>query len=105
MMATAGHRQYWRAPVWGLLAGLALAGPALGAKPAPAVDLNHAGVQQLRTLPGVDAELARKIVAGRPYRSKAELVEKGVLTQGAYVALKHRAIVVPDLPARKAGAR
>lgn len=104
-MTAAGHTQRWRAPIWGLLMGLALAGPALGAKPAPAVDLNHAGVQQLQTLPGVDAALARKIVAGRPYRSKADLVEKGVLTQGAYVALKHRAIVVPDLPTRKAGTR
>ncbi len=87
------------------LTALALASAAAPAKPARAVDINHASAAQLRTLPGVDPAVAARIIAGRPYRSKADLVERGVLTQGAFVALRHRIQVVPGRQARPAGAR
>ena len=45
------------------------------------VDLNTASKEDLMKLPGVDDATADKIIAGRPYSSKSELVKKSVLTQ------------------------
>lgn len=42
------------------------------------VDLNEASMEELQTLPQVTAEYARQIVAGRPYRSIAELARTGI---------------------------
>ncbi len=61
-------------------------------KPAKLVDINGASRTELKTLPGIgDAEAAR-IIAGRPYLSKAELVSKNVLPEGVYVSLKSQII-------------
>jgi competence protein ComEA len=48
------------------------------------VDINTASVGQLRTLPGIGDTYARKIVAGRPYSSKNQLVTKGILPRNVY---------------------
>jgi competence protein ComEA len=48
------------------------------------MDINTASVDQLRTLPGVGDTYARRIVAGRPYSSKNQLVTKGVLPRNVY---------------------
>ena len=66
------------------------------ASPAPValVDINSATQAQLKTLPGIgDAEAAR-IVAGRPYLSKADLAVKEVIPTGIYVSLKDRIIAI-----------
>jgi hypothetical protein len=51
------------------------------AQPAPApaqVDLNSATEMQLKQLPGIGTATARKIIAGRPYSSVADLSRAGV---------------------------
>jgi len=46
--------------------------------PAAKIDLNNASPQELEKLPGVGAATAKKIVAGRPYGSVADLSKAGV---------------------------
>ena len=53
-------------------------------KRAPAVDINTASKEDLMKLPGITDEVAEKIIAGRPYKSKAELTKKNVLTKAEY---------------------
>jgi len=50
----------------------------------PAIDLNSASKDELMTLPGVTEDVAEKIIAGRPYKSKAELSKKQILTKAEY---------------------
>lgn len=48
------------------------------------IDINSATVEQLKTLPGINDGLAKKIVEGRPYRVKTDLVRKNTIPQTAY---------------------
>jgi DNA uptake protein ComE-like DNA-binding protein len=48
------------------------------------MNLHSATTEQLKTLPGFTDALAQKIVQGRPYRVKADLVRKNVIPQDAY---------------------
>jgi competence protein ComEA len=70
---------------------------AKSAKPATTllVDINSAGKAELKKLPGIDDTQAEKIVAGRPYRSKADLVTRNIISQGSYEGLKRNVIAKP----------
>jgi DNA uptake protein ComE-like DNA-binding protein len=67
-----------------------------GTKPKPPepkpVDINHASREQLKTLPGIGDAEASRIIAGRPYYSKAQLATKGVLPEGVYHAIRKRVV-------------
>jgi DNA uptake protein ComE-like DNA-binding protein len=50
----------------------------------PQVDLNSASKEDLMKLPGIGDATADKIIAGRPWKSKNELVSKNVCTKANY---------------------
>lgn len=58
------------------------------------VDINSASKAQLMSLPGIGEAEAKKIIAARPFRSKARLVADNILSQAAYNALKGRIVAV-----------
>ncbi|TKB73257.1 MAG: helix-hairpin-helix domain-containing protein [Nitrospira sp.] len=52
------------------------------------IDLNRASIDQLVTLPGIDATMAQQIIEGRPYRDMADLAQKHILSDAAYDRIK-----------------
>ena len=54
------------------------------------IGLNTASKQQLTTLEGVDAEIADKIIAGRPYKSIVELIDRKIIGDGLYDKIKDK---------------
>jgi DNA uptake protein ComE-like DNA-binding protein len=61
-------------------------------KPAPApearVDINHASVDELLKIPGMTSSWAGRIVRFRPYRTKRDLLDHGVLPSDVYDRIK-----------------
>ena len=87
------------------LAAIALAAAPLAAQPKPAtpahaaaaaatsqLDINSATAAQLQQVPGIGEAYAAKIIAGRPYKAKDELMRKHVLPAGVYSKVKDRLI-------------
>jgi competence protein ComEA len=56
------------------------------------VDINSASKAELIKLPGIGAAEADKIIAGRPFGSKAWLVTNNIIPLATYQALKHKIV-------------
>jgi len=66
--------------------------PATKRRPAPPprarVDINHAGLDELLKVPGMTPSWAGRIIRFRPYRTKQDLLERGVLPSEVYDRIK-----------------
>lgn len=54
----------------------------------PAIDINSASKEDLMKLAGIGDATADKIIAGRPYTSKAQLESKGIVTKAQYAKIR-----------------
>ena len=57
-------------------------------QPASKVDLNSATRKQLDNLPGLTKDDAEKIVKNRPYSKKRDLVDRGILDEKKFNAIR-----------------
>jgi DNA uptake protein ComE-like DNA-binding protein len=64
--------------------------------PEDRVDINHASLNALLKVPGMTPSWAGRIVRFRPYRSKADLLENGIVTSEIYGKIKDYVIAHRD---------
>jgi competence protein ComEA len=66
--------------------------PSAKAAPAQLIDINSASEDELRALKAVGDVRAAAIIKNRPYKGKDELVQKNIIPQAVYDAIKDKII-------------
>jgi competence protein ComEA len=67
------------------------AAPVAATAAAP-LDINTATADQLKAFPGIGDAYSKRIIDGRPYTAKNQLVTRGILPQGVYDKIKDQII-------------
>ncbi len=65
-------------------------------KKASLMDINTATADELKTLPGMTDELSQKIIAGRPFKGKDQLLKQNIVDKAEYA--KIRSLIVAKQP-------
>jgi competence protein ComEA len=66
--------------------------PAAPAAAATPLDINTASPDQLKAFPGIGDAYSKRIIDGRPYTAKNQLVTRGILPQSTYNKIKDQII-------------
>ncbi len=66
--------------------------PAAAAAAATPLDINTASPDQLKAFPGIGDAYSKRIIDGRPYTAKNQLVTRGILPQSTYNKIKDQII-------------
>ncbi len=95
LMATPSMAQTPAPATGGKMAPGAKMAPAEKMAPAPKaelLDINSATADELKALKGIGDAYSAKIIAGRPYKGKDELVQKNIVPEKTYAEIKDKII-------------
>lgn len=56
------------------------------------IDINSASAEELQSLKGIGPAISAKIISGRPYKGKDELVKKKIVSASVYAQIKAKII-------------